>query len=67
MFRRNGWGHPGIIPLSALSSINGSPKVPMIEAERGSEEALPVYFLHIAKTGGTSLTAALKSFYRAEE
>ena len=67
MFRRNGWGRPGIIPLSALSSINGSPEVPMIEAERGSEEALPVYFLHIAKTGGTSLTAALKAFYRAEE
>jgi hypothetical protein len=67
MFRRNGWGRAGIIPRSALSSINGSPEVPMIEAERRSEEALPVYFLHIAKTGGTSLTAALKAFYRAEE
>src|ERR1700758_2111911 len=67
MFRRNGWGPPGIIPRSALSSINGSPEVPMIEAERRSEEALPLYFLHIAKTGGTSLTAALKAFYRADE
>ena len=73
MFRRNGSLRPSIIPSSALSSINGSPEVPMIKAERGTqearteEEALPVYFLHIAKTGGTSLTAALKAFYRAEE
>jgi hypothetical protein len=65
MFRRNGWGRPGIIPPSALSSINGSPEVPLIEAERRNEEALPVYFLHIAKT--ISLTAALKAFYRSEE
>ena len=38
----------------------------MIEPDRRTEEALPLYFLHIAKTGGTSLTAALKAFYRAE-
>jgi hypothetical protein len=67
MFRRNGWGRPGIIPLSALSRINGSPEVPMIEPDRRTEEALPLYFLHIAKTGGTSLTAALKAFYCAED
>jgi hypothetical protein len=67
MFRRNGWGRSGIIPPSALSSISGSPEVPMIAAERRTEEALPLYFLHIAKTGGTSLTAALKAFYRAED
>jgi hypothetical protein len=39
----------------------------MIEPDRRTEEALPLYFLHIAKTGGTSLTAALKAFYHAEE
>ncbi|HEX4185335.1 MAG TPA: hypothetical protein VHY78_05695 [Stellaceae bacterium] len=39
----------------------------MIEPDRRTEEALPLYFLHIAKTGGTSLTAALKAFYPAEE
>jgi hypothetical protein len=39
----------------------------MTEAESRPEEPLPVYFLHIAKTGGTSLTAALKAFYRAGE
>jgi hypothetical protein len=63
MFRRNGWGRPGVIP----SDINGSREVPMIETERRTEETPPVYFLHIAKTGGTSLTAALKAFYRPEE
>jgi hypothetical protein len=67
MFRKNGWGRPGIIPPFAWSNINGSPEVPMIEAESETEETLPVYFLHIAKTGGTSLTAALKAFFRPEE
>src|ERR1700739_1274018 len=72
MFRRSGWGRPSIIPPSALSSNNGSPEAPMIKAEHPTEEtrteeALPVYFLHIAKTGGTSLTAALKAFHRAED
>ena len=66
MFRRNGWGRPGIL-LPSASSINGSPNVPMTEAESLPKEPPPVYFLHIAKTGGTSLTAALKAFYRAGE
>ena len=67
MFRRNGWGRPGIIPPPATSKINGSTETRMIEPDCRAEEALPLYFLHIAKTGGTSLTAALKAFYRADE
>jgi hypothetical protein len=39
----------------------------MVEAECRTEEPPPLYFLHIAKTGGTSLTAALKAFYRPED
>jgi hypothetical protein len=67
MFRRNGRGRPSIIPPPATPRLNGSSETRMIEPDRRTEEALPLYFLHIAKTGGTSLTAALKAFYHAEE
>ena len=38
----------------------------MVEGDQRAEEALPLFFLHIPKTGGTSLTVALKAFYDAE-
>lgn len=31
------------------------------------EQSLPLYFLHIAKTAGTSLTTAIKAFYCADQ
>jgi hypothetical protein len=66
MFIRSGWGRSSIIS-SAMSTINGLLEARAIEPSCRTEEALPLYFLHIAKTGGTSLTAALKAFYRAED
>ena len=60
--RKKRWGHPGSLPSWPTLRI----KRPMVEGDQRAEEALPLFFLHIPKTGGTSLTVALKAFYDAE-
>jgi hypothetical protein len=66
MFRRNGSKLSKISPLSAPPNANGAVQT-RIEGNYQPDELRPLYFLHIAKTGGTSLTAALKDFYDAGE
>jgi hypothetical protein len=66
MFRRNGSELARIRPLAAPPNFNGTVQTG-IERNYQSDELRPLYFLHTAKTGGTSLTAALKGFYDAGE
>ncbi|MBV8131889.1 MAG: sulfotransferase family 2 domain-containing protein [Alphaproteobacteria bacterium] len=66
MSKRNGWELVRALPLPVVFKVNGAVGAG-VEHKSMSEEVFPLYFLHIAKTGGTSLTAALKAFYRADE
>jgi hypothetical protein len=66
MFRRNGSELARIRPLAAPPNFNGTVQTG-IERNYQSDELRPLYFLHTAKNGGTSLTAALKGFYDAGE
>ena len=67
MYIRNNWGRRATFPRSAIPEISGPVKTGLVKRHGQTEEALPLYFLHIAKTGGTSLTAALQAFYRTED
>jgi hypothetical protein len=66
MFRRSGSELARIRPLAAPPNVNGTAQTG-IERSYQSDELRPLYFLHIAKTGGTSLTAALNGFHNADE
>lgn len=66
MSKRNGWELGRILSFTPAAKGNGA-VVTEVEHSSQSNEDLPLYFLHIAKTGGTSLTAALKTFYDADE
>ncbi len=66
MLKRNGWELARIRPRPAVPKGNGTAETG-VEDNFQSDEVLPLYFLHIAKTGGTSLTTALKAFYGADE
>jgi hypothetical protein len=65
MLRRRGRELAGIV-LPAVPKSNGAVEIE-IEHSYRRDEVPPLYFLHIAKTGGTSLTAALKTFYDADK
>jgi hypothetical protein len=67
MSLKNGWGLSSILPSTASLKVNGGALGTRIEHDYRSEEVLPLYFLHIAKTGGTSLTEALRGFYPADK
>ena len=60
-----GWSLPFQFPQRRVAGANGLALAETRQIE--PEEVLPLYFLHIAKTGGTSVTAALKAFYHADE
>jgi hypothetical protein len=66
MSKRNGWGLSRILPSPASLKVNSAAGNGS-EYDYRSEEVLPLYFLHIAKTGGTSLTEALRGFYPDDE
>jgi hypothetical protein len=66
MFRRNGSELARSRPLAAPPNLNGTVQTG-IEHKYQSDELRPIYFMNIAKTGGTSLTAPLKRFYDAGE
>ena len=66
MSRRKRWGHPGGFPSWATFRIKRPIETCKLEGQQRAEEVLPLFFLHIAKTGGTSLSAALRAFYDAE-
>jgi hypothetical protein len=64
--RKKRWGHPGSLPSWPTLRIKRPLEARIVEGYQRAEEALPLFFLHIPKTGGTSLTVALKAFYDAE-
>jgi hypothetical protein len=64
--RKKRWGYPGSFPSLPTLRIKRPIEAQMVERHQRAEEALPLFFLHIPKTGGTSLTAALRSFYDTE-
>jgi len=66
MSLKNGWGLSRILPSPASMKVNGALGT-RIEHDYQSEEGLPIYFLHIAKTGGTSITEALRGFHSANQ
>jgi hypothetical protein len=66
MSKRNGWTLGRLLPPPAPQKVNGAAESG-IEHDFRSEEALPLYFLHIAKTGGTSLTESIKGFYDSDQ